>query len=420
MSIFGAMNSAVSGLFAQSQSLGMISDNISNVNTVGYKGTVANFSTLVTANATVNSYSPGGVRSRPLQLVDQQGLLQASSTETDVAVSGRGFFVVNESAKPTTGDQFLFTRAGSFRPDENGDLVNAAGFFLQGWPTDINGNVTTGNQSVLSDLKTINVSGLTGLATATTNVKIGANLPATDATGVNRDITVQIFDSLGVTHNLTLRFTKTATANQWTLDDAGLTDPSTGATTGTVTFGPATVTFNGDGSLASVSATSIAISAWTTGASNSTITLNLGTANQTDGMTQFSNAFQLTFLQQDGARFGNFSGVTIGDDGTVVAQFDNGEARPIFRIPLVTFANPSGLETRTGNAYTQTDRSGQPLLQTAGTGNAGKIESSTLEASTVDLADEFTKMIVTQRAYAANARIITTADQMLEELIRIR
>ncbi len=420
MSIFGAMNSAVSGLFAQSQSLGMISDNISNVNTIGYKGTVANFSTLVTANATANSYSPGGVRARPFQLVDKQGLLQASNSETDLAVLGRGFFVVNQSAKGGVGSKFLFTRAGSFRPDENGDLKNAAGFFLQGWTTDSNGNVTSSNTSVLSDLKTVNVSGLTGLAKATTSVKIGANLPATATTGTSHDVTIQIFDSLGVTHNLTLRFTKTATPNQWTLDDAGLTDPTTGSTTGTVTFGPATVTFNGDGSLASVSATSLSITGWTTGATNSTITLNLGTTNQTDGMTQFSNAFQLSFLQQDGVRFGNFSGVTIGTDGTVIAQFDNGEARPIYRIPLVTFASPSGLEAQTGNAYTQTDRSGQPLLQTAGNGNSGKIESSTLEASTVDLADEFTRMIVTQRAYAANARVIDTANQMLEELSRIR
>jgi len=420
MSIFGAMTSAVSGLFAQSQSLGMISDNISNVSTIGYKGTRANFSTLVTSNATVNSYSPGGVRSRPAQLIDEQGLLQSSTAETDIAISGRGFFVVNESATPGVGDEYLFTRAGSFRPDENGDLANAGGFYLQGWPTDITGAVTVANQSVLTDLQTVNVSGLTGLATATTDIQLGANLPATDTTGATHDVTIQIFDSLGVTHNLSLRFTKTANPNEWTLDDTALTNAQTGVASGTVTYGPATVTFNGNGSLASVSAASIGISAWATGASNSTIALDLGTINQTDGMTQFSNAFQLSFLQQNGARFGNFNGVTINDDGTVVAQFDNGEARPIYRIPLVTFANPSGLETRPGNAYTETDRSGQGLLQTAGTGNSGKIEASALEASTVDLADEFTKMIVTQRAYAANARIITTADQMLEELIRIR
>ena len=159
MSIIGAMFSGVSGLAAQSQALGMISDNISNVNTVGYKDTVAAFETLVTAAGLVNTYSPGGVRTLPLQNVSQQGLLQSSTNLTDIAVVGEGFFVVNEAAVPALGNEYLFTRAGAFRANEDGDLVNTAGYFLQGWPLDTAGNLPA-NTTVLNSLESINVANL--------------------------------------------------------------------------------------------------------------------------------------------------------------------------------------------------------------------------------------------------------------------
>ena len=134
MSIYGAMFSGVSGLNANSQALGMIADNISNVNTVGYKGNSAQFSTLVTQSPTRTTFSPGGVMSQPAPSIDQQGLLQGTGSKTDVAIAGNGFFVVNEASSPGLGDEYFFTRAGAFNPDENGDLVNTAGYFLQGWP----------------------------------------------------------------------------------------------------------------------------------------------------------------------------------------------------------------------------------------------------------------------------------------------
>lgn len=419
MSIYGALFSAVSGLFAQSQALGTISDNISNVNTTGYKDTSEQFSTLVTEAASATSYTPGGVLAHPRQLIDRQGLLQSAASPTDVAVSGQGFFVVNTNASSQSGTPFYFTRAGDFQPDAQGNLVNTAGYFLQGFATDANGNVITSNRTTTTDLETINVNGLSGTAAATQNITIAANLPATDAAGTKHDVTAQIYDSIGVAHNLTLEFTKTATLNQWTLDDTSLTLASSGVASGTVTYGPATVTFNSDGTLNTVSATSLAITGFTTGAANDTITLDLGTSGKSDGLSQFSNTFNLASISQDGRAFGNLTGVSIDKTGLVVATFSNGQTRPFAKIPVATFPGTDYLQGISGNAYQATAQSGNFLLQDAGTANAGTVQSGALEQSTVDLAAEFSNMIITQRAYSASARVITTADQMLQVLDQI-
>lgn len=418
MSIFGAMFSGVTGLGAQSQALGIIADNISNVNTVGYKGSLAQFSTLVTRAATLSTYTPGGVQTRPIQGIDRQGLLQSSASETDIAIAGQGFFVVNEAAIPTLGNEYLFTRAGSFVPDENGDLVNSAGYYLQGWPL-TNGTTLPTNTSTLTSVETVNVSRLIGSATATQNVALGLNLPSTAAVSDTFSATVQVFDTLGNAHDIEVQFTKTA-INSWSI---AVQDPvlaSTGAVSGTVTPVARSITFNGDGTPNTITFPDIDITGWTTGASDSAITFDVGTASQNDGVTQLAGEFSITSIDQDGARFGGFVGVTISEDGTVTAVFDNGEQLPIYMLPIALFPNPNGLGAVSGNAYRQTDRSGNLLLQQANTGGTGTVASSALESSTVDLAEEFTKMITTQRAYSASARIITTADEMLEELIRIR
>ncbi len=180
------------------------------------------------------------------------------------------------------------------------------------------------------------------------------------------------------------------------------------------------IIFNGDGTPSAITFPAVAISAWTTGANDSSVALNLGTVNTAGGVTQFAGEFALSSIDQNGVTFGGFVGVNIAEDGKVTAVFDNGEQLAIYQLPLALFANPNGLDAVTGNAFRQTDRSGDILLQQAATGGSGSVASSALESSTVDLAEEFTKMITTQRAYSAAAKIITTADEMLEELIRIR
>ena len=417
MSIYGAMFSGVSGLNANSQALGMIADNISNVNTIGYKGTTAHFNTLVTQSASRTTFSPGGVISLPVASIDRQGLLQATASKTDLAVAGSGFFVVNEAAAAGLGNEFFFTRAGSFRTDENGDYVNTAGYFLQGWPL-TNGTTLPANTTVLSGVQTVNASSFSGTAQASQNITLGVNLPSTAIVTATHSATVQIFDSLGNAHDLQIDFVKAAT-NSWTIN---VQDPVLAGTTtvsGTVTPAVRGITFNGDGTPATITLPAIAITAWTTGATNSSIAVDGGTVNQTDGITQFAGQFSVSQLDQDGLPFGQFTEISVGTDGIVTAVFDNGTLLNIYQLPIAVFPNPNGLEGVNGNAYRQTTFSGSLLLQQANSGGAGSVASSALEASTVDLAEEFTKLITTQRAYSASAKIITSADEMLEELIRI-
>ena len=152
----------------------------------------------------------------------------------------------------------------------------------------------------------------------------------------------------------------------------------------------------------------------------SKITLDLGTVGEANGMTQFGGSFSPVFITQNGSQFGTFAGVTITDDGLVTALFDNGETRPVFQIPVATFVNVNALGARTGNVWNATEGSGDATLRTAASGSAGTINQTTLEQSTVDIGTEFTKMIVVQRAFSANAKVITTADEMLEDLLRVK
>jgi flagellar hook protein FlgE len=183
-----------------------------------------------------------------------------------------------------------------------------------------------------------------------------------------------------------------------------------------------TVAFNGDGTPASFAPATLTIPAgdWTTAAAASAITFGLGSLNQADGVTQFASSYSIVSINQDGVTFGRFQSIAMTDDGEVTALFDNGVQRTILRLPIATFANPAALDANSGNAWSHTVQAGGLFLNPAGTGAAGAVAPSSLETSTVDLGAEFTNMIITQRAYSASSRIITTADQMLEELVRIK
>lgn len=430
MSLFGSLYSGVSGLGAQSRAMSMISDNVANVNTTAYKGAVAQFSSMVTRKDSVASYSPGGVRSLGSLSIGNQGLIQNSNSPTDAAISGAGFFVVNTLADGT-GEQ-VYTRAGSFSPDFLGNLRTPSGYHLQGWLLDADENVVDVNQ-----VETVNVSIVNGLATATNNVQLGANLNADQAAfaGVYAagdmaagaadaqfSRNVQVYDSLGRPQSLTLAFLKTA-ANQWEVEVLAADPTQVDAAihpNGLLATG--TVTFNGDGSLATNTLDGLPVAiTWdaATGADASSLTFDLGTAGETNGLTQFASPTNVAFVLQNGAEVGELNGVRIDEEGFVIASFTNGEERRLYQLPVATFANPMGLDPRSGNAFSQTERSGEFNLRVAGRGGAGVLAPSALEAANVDLADEFTKMIVTQRAYSANSRVITTTNNMLEELIQI-
>ncbi len=808
MSLYGALYSGVSGLTAQSSAMGAISDNITNVSTVGYKNTNVNFQTLVTQQTSTTFYSAGGVQSRPRQAVDVQGLLQASSSQTDIAISGGGFFVVNSANQPGTGDSYFYTRAGSFKLDDQGYLTNSAGYYLQAWPTDASGTIIPANSSLTQNnlnvistdyLESVNLSRVAGSAAATTEINVGANLPSSASVADTHTTDVQFFDSLGESRSVNLTYTKTQ-ENSWdvsitpppetsvltTYDSSGriydsrgqleftarpadgstvvidgttyefdsdgfyggavqqeievdftantdagwdaadtldfditlagvaqttltvtqggtatmaglasdiatainndstlsalitasaaagvltitsdipdqemtaitfaanndpggdLFDVNTGvqstntafvtptttqvdvssntsiandvsslvsaviaadtdfdttnnriavnsdssstidfvedgtdsitidpsalldsngalsthqtssftvqqrnilyADTTNLTFGgnPSdgeTIIINGityefdnnssvtgsntsvtiagslaatltnlesaietadayypsgtsvrtrihndsgttndtlqlasvaglsytinaagmtgtsvtdaygtqvsdgagastnitvsqaaalnfsDGVPSSINIAEIEIIGFGNGASDMDNTasnrmdIDFGTLNQNNGMTQFGDEFTQGNIQQNGSQFGTFSGVSVSPDGLVTALFDNGDTRPIYRVPVATFTNPNGLEGRTGNVWNASDASGDYTLRTAGNGSAGVVTQGSLESSTVDIGEEFTDMIVVQRAYSASTKIISTADEMLQELMRVK
>ena len=751
MSIFGAMQSGISALASQSSSMGAISDNIANVNTVGYKSNSVAFSTLVTKQSSSSLYSPGGVQSKPKQSISAQGLLSATSNSTDVAISGSGYFVVNQSANPGEGDLWAYTRAGSFSVDENGYLKNTGGYYAQAWsllPWDGNPNATvvdvngikymkayydaSGNTVYINDniidgtnLRPVNLANIGGTAPPTHQISLGANLPSDDpiydptnaAAGGKRKVSALIYDSLGNASNMSLEYTKTS-SNGWSMgasvpsgassvtlyggrettgdtsqdvyyaagqleftkipengSSIAITDAGTGTTynfiftNGTATIPPdagntkniavdisagiittsdftkafetaiknnmpsanrftadgstiqivqsvagaeltidasktlacvqsasnpaqdtgiptgvftiqaidndikntARIDFNSDkaadylnktivldgktyhfvntdtaddpdagdyyvniadainggdvdvakmmsifGAKLNTTATEpsrfvisgssleilpsstggditidttglgTAISGvvrdsvtnswksiqnttatlanqftvngteveqgavvpavrfnadgtpkyfyvdemaieWANGAQNmdgdpdngTRITLDMGNVGTNDGLTNLSGDFLTNYINQDGAKFGSYTGVSISEDGVVTALFDNGETRPIAILPLATFANANGMEALTGNTWIETDASGQAMLRQAGTNGAGEITAYSVESSNVDLATEFSNMIVTQRAYSAATKIITTADEMLDELTRM-
>jgi flagellar hook protein FlgE len=682
------MFSGVSGLFSQSSQMSAISDNIANANTVGYKRTDVPFSTMVTTQGLKHSYAAGGVRANPRMHVDQQGQMQATQSNTDLALNGSGFFVVNTSAEPITGNianRTLFTRAGSFTADANGDLRNTAGLYLQGWKLDSGGEFLNGEppRTSFDSLETVNVTGLNFTGAPTTQVTFAGNLPAGETgqelPGEPIVTGVEYFDPLGNPQTMNMQWTPGTQYGSWTLDliPAGETVPlasyqidfnTSGPDSGTpasirevesnvgrmiaetntdnpdgftgdivqfdlagmtafpnsppdlaVNVGTQTINVSttagdtpesaaqkietaintaitgGGTELASVSrsgsvltiqgtndangadiastititggtpatlngtvsennpntltgdtieidvegqsaiwedtdemtlrvngvsfpldstttpaldtssdaalATSIegriidyinnvgpipGVSVANVSAAGSTVTIvgdndadgaglaglneyavsvtrdtrqnsefvdedglnvnpldagdpiiarinadlpggetqvldfDLGEIGTLDGMTQFAGDYTPTLIERDGAQFGSLDRLEIDAEGVMTAIFNNGQTRPIYRIPVAEFTNPNGMLPVDGNAFQPTAQAGAYYLWDAGNGPAGEMISSSLESSTVDIAEEFSNMIIAQRAYSSNARIIQTADEMLQEITNLK
>jgi flagellar hook protein FlgE len=233
--------------------------------------------------------------------------------------------------------------------------------------------------------------------------------------------TINLYDSQGGSQPVTFSFVKTA-ANTWAYEAAYAGAPANLASPNPI--GSGTATFNSDGTLKNVNGAAPASGTFnltipwaaSTGLASQAVAVNLGSVGGTSGLTQFDTASTLNGTSPDGSSFGNVTGVTVSKDGTVTAQFSNGLSQSVYKIPIATFTNPNGLGQVNGNAYVSTRASGAASVNLANTGSAGGIAARSLEASTVDLATEFTNLITTQRAYSASARIITTADQMLQRL----
>lgn len=419
--IYGAMYAANSGLQVNGQQLGAIGDDVSNQGTIGYKSKRAAFSTLVTGSG-----SPGGVRSRIVQGIAEQGLLQTSSSDTDLAISGNGFFVVGKVGEPggLSPQEYSYTRSGSFVKDNRGNLQNTSGNYLQGWRTDENGVALAANRSTLSKLETINVSQVNGFARPTTKVDLAVNLKSDEALNGTYDVNIEVFDSLGIAHDLQFTYEKTQVdPMQWTVSVVceGATDVLQGNALGAdynnvvIQFDENGLpqTFNGG---AQPPAMHIVFDNAVTSAADMTLDLSMGTIGESDGLVCRGTAYNIIDRDQDGIRLGNFAGVNIDEEGIVHALFDNGETRKIYKLAVANFANPNALEEKSGNVWTQTDQSGGYVLYSAKTYGVGRVASRALEASTVDISSKLTDMILTQNAFSANAKVIQKSKEMLDDL----
>lgn len=561
MTLNSTFSIGVSGLLAQSTKISSISDNIANVNTVGYKGYTTDFLSLVQSAPSMLYDSYNGARTNTRQNNSHQGEISGSDSGTDIAVNGDGFFVVTPNT--LTGSDLMYTRAGTFSPDKDGNLRNSAGFYLQGWPLDSLGNlpgalaggtydsgtatsslrlvnvatsdsasVPTGNMSIKANLDagqtlynppgqiafaanptagdtlTINgvvwtfvAGGATGnqtnigssldetlrslvdnlnastnpgittaaysasgsaklkiiydsmngnaagftLASSSVNATptqlllydpdVAANNMTSGAIQSNFNRSMDIIDNNGIKHTVNLNFLKTD-VNTWAVELSAI--PATDVTIAGGQIANGTLVFNGEGSLASVSAslsdpitfpwtsTGTTPTNSTTVTTNNTVTFNWGTAGQvfgtpgatvigrTDGMRQLNSSYVITSLNQDGHASGTLQKVEISDNGIVKAFYNNGVNQSIFAIPLAKFHNPDGLENISGTAYNNSDTSGLINYFASGQSGVGVILSSSLENANVDLPSELTDIIIAQRAYQSNTKTVTTADDMLK------
>jgi flagellar hook protein FlgE len=428
LSLYSALYAGVSGLSAQSSAMAGVADNITNINTVGYKGVQTEFRTLVTDGRAKTSYSAGGVTAAPQALISKQGMLQSSSSDTDIAIDGAGFFVVRSGSTPTS--EVSFTRAGSFRPDSEGFLRNTSGLILQGWRLDTQGNyLDTGS---LDTLEPVRLSDLTGTAMPTSKLEMRANLQsttpvsaaaATYAAGqmqsgaVTPDFSrsLDVYDAQGTAHRVTIGFLKSG-PNTWRSEIYGQAGDVT-----TPLLASGTVTFDGEGNLATLPASFNALTInWTNGAAPLTVDLNLGDPGALNGLTQFGSESAMISSIVDGGVLGNLASIEVSKTGRVSAVFDDGTTREVFQLPIATFANPNGLTRVSGNAFQMSAQSGNVAINKAGALGAGMVASGSLEASNVDLAGEFTNMIRFQRAYSASSKIITTVDDMLQEVSNLK
>ncbi|MDB5411121.1 MAG: flgE, partial [Rhodospirillales bacterium] len=559
----GALTSAVTGLQAQSIAMGAISDNIGNSQTAGYKRVDTEFQTLLTvSNASL--HEPGGVTSKPLYTNDVQGTVQQTTTETNLAVSGSGYFAVskvasvNGSSLPVFEADPLYTRAGDFAPDNNGYLVNSAGYYLNGWavnpatgitaknalvqirldqlksdpqatssvtysanlPTNPSqaqntGSTATvpGGQTVtftatppLTDLDTmdvtigpasspttktfvfsdttlgagaatatppailvpfdstqtpmqqmqaisavLNVNGLTSTVNATTGdltidgsslnpvtavATTGIATVTTVAANISPDIQfaptkINIFDAQGAAHSIDVTWTQVSGANNTYMVNYSSSDPNIASIAPsaptTVVFNlvdnPATgakagsvLSINGvAGNISTAATVGLTVNYGGSAPSSQPVTFNMGSYGVAQQTTLFTGT-DVAFISapQDGLPPGSFRNLDIDAHGLITLNFDNGARKTEFQVPLVTFSNFNGLQAENGNAYSTTVASGTPQITAAGGNGTGNLVASSTEGSNVDIAAEFTKLIQTQRAYEANSKVITTANQMLQ------
>jgi len=416
----------LSGLDASSAALSTAANNLANLNTIGYKDQQIQFADLFYQNLGLDGAGDPIQQGAGVQVSSQpsdftQGDVTATGIDTDVAINGNGFFVVQQDGVES------YTRAGNFEVGTNNLLETADGQQVLGYPA-VNGVVNTSG-----GLSTLALgAGAISPAAVTANVSLTTNLDATGGVGSAYSTQVTIYDSLGAPHQATFTYTNTAT-NTWTYNVTIPAADISGATA-PVNVGTGTLTFNGDGTLVTPP-TTVAItippvpavtvpatpqSTFTDGANQLTFNWNLANAAGTGLLTQLAGPSSTSSIQQDGTSSGTLQSFSIGSDGTITGAFSNGTTATLGQIALASFADEQGLSRNGDNDFSPTLASGQPTVGTPTSGGLGSISGGALEQSNVDIATEFANLIVAQRTYEANARVVTTFDQIAQDTIALK
>ena len=390
--------SGISGLRAHQTMLDVTGNNISNVNTAGFKSSQTQFQDTLSqvltnaggAQVGVGGTNPAqvglGVRVAGITTNFQQGSSQLTNRSTDMMINGDGFFTVRN------GNEQLYTRAGSFNFDSLGQLVTPDGSLVQGWVANADGVVDTNTQL---DTLRLPIATLMG-AEPTTRSEFGGNLPADAADGTVLNRTIEIYDAVGSPRTLAVQFTRASGAWQVAASDGTPADLAA-APRSPMTFAP-------DGEL--------------TGPTE--LTLPSGVVVDLSQITGYAGITSVEAASQDGRKAGTLQAFSLNQDGTLMGSFSNGLKQAIGQIALASFANPTGLSKAGSSTYRTSTNSGEPMIGTAGTNGRGALAGGALEMSNVDLSSEFTNLIIAQRGFQANSRVITTSDELLQELVNLK
>lgn len=428
--VLRALNTGVTGLRAEGDAIGVNADNISNVNTTGFKAQRAIFQDQLGRSilaGTASSLPGSGVRMTEVQVMHKQGTLSNTGISTDLALSGDGFFVVNGTHDSVTSN--FYTRAGQFKLDKDGFLVNPNGLNAMGYEANLDGTFDAALTKVQVPTNAIPPK-ITEEVAVVANLDSNETVPALawdpqdpSATS-NFSTTISVYDSLGNAHSLDVYFRKTG-VNAWEYNALVSGAEITPQAAGNVQVGTGTLAFTTDGALNTVTTTTPISVNFTGATAAQAIALDFGSTvggggTGLDGLTQFSSASNVSSQSQDGYSSGDFAGVSVDGLGVVRGLYTNGEKLAISQLGIAKFVSNEGLGRAGGNLFIQTRDSGEAAMGTAGSGGRATISAGALETSNVDLAEEFVGLIQHQRAYSANSRTITTADEMLQELMSIK
>ena len=419
----GSFSASLSGLNANQQKLSVIGNNLANLNTVAFKGSSVNFSDLV-------SQSLGGPSANPMQVglgvtVGQispnfsQGSVENTGIATNVAIQGAGFFVVGSGANRA------YTRAGNFGFDADGMMVTADGQPVQGYTAidPVTGQINSGG----APTNIVIPPGVLRAPVATTSMSSILNLDAAAPVGATFTSSIQVYDSLGVTHVVSLNFAKTA-PGAWTYTATVPDAEVTGGAVGSGQLATGTLTFNNQGRLTTVNGGAAAdvtipspVAGWANGAAAIPLTWDLVDVNGVASVTGYSAPSATASVTQNGAPSGAPSSIIVIDqEGNLMASFGVGQTVTVGQLAMATFNNPQGLVKLGTNLYSESEASGSAVVGTAGTGSRGTLIGSSLEQSNVDIAHEFTQMILAQRGYQASSKGITVADELLVDTLNLK